>query len=148
MPVGLSNSETGAAMVGVSSDDHQDTSTPGNEPSVLATALAFLHADVSVVPIKADGSKEPTLRWKRLQSERMTEEACRGAFADSRLGVAVITGEVSGSLEALDFDTKEVFQEFVARCESAGLGDVLRRVMQGYWDSSPRGSISCTGAHR
>ena len=121
-------------------------------PSLYATALAYLAAGRSVVPI-APGFKAPSLsrspalggpmliRWERYQDARATPDEVRRWFAGcSSMGLGLVAGPVSGSpladgtragLEVLDFDDAEVHARFVAlvaavRCRLAAGGPGLR----------------------
>lgn len=108
--------------------------------AVLDAALAAHDAGLSVMPVKADGSKAPVRReWTSLQHERMGRNEVASAFPDGLgYGLAVIAGAVSGNLEVLDFDDAD-FQAFVDTCEAAGLGEVLSRVRTGFDETTPSG---------
>jgi len=71
--------------------------------NLLATALAYLEADLSVLPAVA-AEKRPALRsWKPYQQRLPTEDEVRAWFADTE-ALCLVTGAVSGHLEMLDFD--------------------------------------------
>lgn len=108
--------------------------------AILEAALAAYDVGLSVMPVKADGSKAPVRgEWTSLQRERMTRDRVRESFPDGcAFGLAVIGGGVSGSLEFLDFDDAD-FQAFVDTCQAAGLGDVLDRVRGGFDELTPSG---------
>jgi putative DNA primase/helicase len=108
----------------------------------LAAALAYRRAELSVIPVKADGSKQPAWEvlprepdperpdrlkatWKPFMKRIASEEEIRGWFAsDQVLGLAVITGAVSGNLEILDFDyqAETIFPEFCKLVEETRQG--------------------------
>lgn len=108
--------------------------------AVLDAAVEAARAGLSVMPIRADGSKAPVRKeWTSLQRKPLTEDQIRSAFAaDHRYGLAVIAGEISGGVEVLDFDDAD-FQAFVDTVDAAGLGDVLTRVRVGFEETTPSG---------
>lgn len=72
----------------------------------LDEALALLGAGISVLPIRADGSKGPACKeWTSLQRTSATEAQAREWWGGPRpLGLAAICGHVSCGLEMIDFD--------------------------------------------
>ena len=96
---------------------------------------------VCVVPTRGGGGKAPHGRWKRWQSEMMSEDRLRELmnFGGSQ-GIGAICGAISGGLVALDFDDREAFSEWCARCEAAGLSDLLEAACAGYLEETPRGA--------
>lgn len=80
-------------------------------------ALVHLKNEISVCPLKLDGSKKPMINWKEFQSRRMSEGEARGYFANCG-GIFAITGPIS-ELFLLDFDTKydrvneDTFEKFM-----------------------------------
>jgi Bifunctional DNA primase/polymerase, N-terminal len=93
---------------------------PGG-PAVLRAALFYLGRGLSVIPVRADGTKRPALpSWARFQTERATAAEVTAWFQDGRVGIAIICGRVSGGLVVLDFDGPEAWGEFrmaaVRRC--------------------------------
>jgi len=108
---------------------------------IRAAALQALQAGLSVVPPKQDGSKRPLAEWKHYQEERATEGQVRAWYAhDTRTGLGVVCGAVSGDLECLDFDELSLYDQFKARAEEAGLGELLLRVRKGYAEQTPQGA--------
>lgn len=107
--------------------------------SVLEVALRAIGAGISVIPIAEDGSKSPAIGgWKRHMRVIPSEAEVRHRFAASA-GIAMVCGQVSGQLECLDFDDRDVWQAFRELCHAAGLGELLDRVCAGYHETSPRG---------
>ena len=104
-------------------------------------ALAALEVGISVLPIRADGTKQPALlSWKRYQQERPTEALAREWFRDPRRGLALVTGAVSGGLEALDFDSPRIFARWLSHVEDdADLAPLYERVSWGYLEQTPNG---------
>jgi putative DNA primase/helicase len=73
----------------------------------LEYACAYLRGGLSVIPIALDGSKVPTIKWKRFETSRPTEVEANSWFRHHEPpGIAVITGKISGNLEAIDFDKR------------------------------------------
>jgi hypothetical protein len=104
-------------------------------------ALAACRAGISVVPPKQDGTKAPEGAWKQYQARPASESTVLAWYADAaRTGVGVVTGAVSGNLEALDFDDRAALVELETAAETAGLGPLLARVKAGYCEHSPNGA--------
>lgn len=112
-----------------------------NTTPAFQVALTALEAGMSVLPIRADGTKQPALaRWKPYQRVRPTEALVREWFRHPQTGLALVTGAVSGGLEALDFDTPEVFETWLQGVQSdAALRDLYEHVSWGYLESTPNG---------
>lgn len=99
-------------------------------PSAFDAALRYLRAGLSVVPIASGGAKKPPrgYLWKHLQAERMSEAQARKDWGIHRdCGVAVICGAVSGSVEVLDFDEKDLIKPWSELVKMYAPG-VLERV--------------------
>src|SRR5262249_20820053 len=74
---------------------------------VLDTAFAYRRVGLSVIPIRPDGSKAPSLpAWRGSHHRPPTTDELRRWFDDGRNGIPVLCGAVSGSLELLDFDAR------------------------------------------
>lgn len=108
-------------------------------PTVYQTALAAWHRGISVVPIPPNGTKCPSFSWSAYQKRRATASELRSWFRDARNGIALITGAVSGGLEVLDFDTREIYQAWSERMDHEGWGSLHARLVQGYLEASPNG---------
>lgn len=92
--------------------------------SGLEAAMAYVRAGLSVIPIRADGSKSPVGKWKESQGIRATEvDVVR--WINVGLGVAVVCGEVS-ELEVLDFDAPDVFERWRELVETEHPGALER----------------------
>jgi putative DNA primase/helicase len=115
------------------------TLTPVLSSQIYRVALAALRAGISFLPILADGTKQPAVRWKRYQQQRPTRTAARKWFLQADHGIAFVTGQISGGLEMLDFDTLECYERFVARVQQEGLTVLLRRIERGYSERTPQG---------
>jgi hypothetical protein len=98
--------------------------------SPLDVARGYLAAGISVIPIRRDGSKAPTIAWKDYTRRLPTEAELRRWFEGRNPpGLATVGGAVSGCLEHLDFD-RDAAEVFPAWCrlvddECPGLVDRL-----------------------
>jgi putative DNA primase/helicase len=105
--------------------------------SIRDLALEYVKGGLSVVPIKADGSKSPVGSWKKFQEHLPAPYDIKQNFKGN-VGIAILGGKVSGSLEIIDFDHPDYIEPWVKVVEenSAGLTAKLTRI------KTPRG-----GAH-
>ena len=72
--------------------------------SIRDYAYRYVDAGLSVIPLKLDGSKKPSLfSWKEY-SERLPTEAELHEWFRHPAGIGLITGSVSGGIEVIDFD--------------------------------------------
>jgi putative DNA primase/helicase len=97
--------------------------------TILDTALAYLAAGYSVIPIRTDGSKAPEVAWTQYQQRPAIPNVLRHWFGKiATPGVAIIGGAVSGNLEVLDFDrdAQEIFPAWCALVESEAPGLIAR----------------------
>lgn len=83
-----------------------------NAPLSLQAAIQYLAAGLCPIPIRADGSKAPLVKWKNYQERLPTSKEVSSLFAQGELGIALICGKVSGNLETLDFETEEIFNDW------------------------------------
>lgn len=98
--------------------------------AAIETPEQLAAGGVSVIPIKTDGTKRPrVVAWKPFQS-RIADRGELASMFRGRRGVAVICGQVSGGLEAIDFDDFDTFEQFVPEIElvAPGLLDRLTQV--------------------
>ena len=100
-------------------------------PEIVRTMRELLAAQVSVVPIRPDGSKAPLVAWHRYQRMRATAaefaewvRQLRGTDA----GVAIVAGKASGNAEDLDFDDASLVDPWEAMVEQVEPGLVRRLV--------------------
>lgn len=71
---------------------------------MIDTALTYLQAGLCVLPADLQ-EKRPTLKgWKSYQTHRPIELQVRQWFGAQTDAICIITGAISGNLEALDFD--------------------------------------------
>ncbi len=115
------------------------SSAPGSY--VLHTSLQAAAAGISVVPIRTDGTKQPSLLgWREYQKRRASERELERWFYGVESGIACITGKVSGNLEALDFDDQRIFDAWLCRVQcDASLSDLYDHLSWGYLEVTPAG---------
>jgi hypothetical protein len=99
--------------------------------NLLPGVRRLAEAGLSVIPIKVNGSKAPSVSsWKQFENRLPTESELRKWFGgDKPPGIALICGKVSGNLEILDFDAPELMAEWRALVEEAARG-LLDRLPQ------------------
>jgi hypothetical protein len=98
--------------------------------SILQIATEYISAGLSVIPIRADGSKAPALAtWKPYQSRLATSDELRDWFAAVDVGIAIIAGAVSGNLEVLDFDDGSLLCGCLEEADARAPGIVERLVI-------------------
>ncbi len=105
------------------------------------TALQAAAAGISVVPIRTDGTKQPSLSgWRAYQQRRASELELGRWFHSLEPGIALITGAVSGNLEALDFDDYRIFEAWLRRVQQKPvLAPLYEHVSWGYLEATPAG---------
>lgn len=115
------------------------------EPTVLDTARAWLAAGVSVIPARADGTKAPAGAWKAWTHVRPKPAQVDAWFGDGHPGIGLVCGAVSGGLEMLELEGRAVDAgavEALGACvEAAGLGQLWRRLVDGYAEATPSGGL-------
>lgn len=79
--------------------------------TIYEEALRLVHSGLSVIPIRADGTKRPWVdampnhEWGYLQERPPTDSEVRAWWANGEpKGIALIAGAVSGNAELIDFD--------------------------------------------
>ena len=90
---------------------------------VVAEALRLLAAGLSVLPIAANGTKAPAsciASWKEFQTRRLTEAEAATMFRGN-VGLAIISGAISGNLETLDFDEAGLYAQYEQAAADHGL---------------------------
>jgi hypothetical protein len=115
------------------------TSMGSSVQSVKDIGRTCLDAKISILPVRADGTKKSAVYWRWLQRERMLLENFQQVFRPG-FGLAVIGGKVSGHLEILDFDRWETWLTFHEAATAAGLSDLLARLLEGYFERTPNGA--------
>jgi putative DNA primase/helicase len=115
--------------------------TQGNLSSITETAFEALRNNISILPIKADGSKKPILySWDTFKTTRPNFKQVNNWFNNNfHYGIGIIGGIVSENLEVLDFDKKDYFLKYSEAALKAGLGELLERLKKGYFEQTPNG---------
>src|SRR5215813_1449552 len=108
---------------------------------ILDTARQLVAAGVSVIPMKADGSKAPastllpidtaTMRpvWEPYQRRIAHDHELVHWFSKPHVGIATVAGEVSGNLEILDIDEPALVRPWYEMVEQVAPGLVSRLVV-------------------
>jgi putative DNA primase/helicase len=107
----------------------------------LDDALHFCRAGLSVLPVRADGSKQPDGPWKQYQITAATEEVVRYWFAQGRDGIGAVMGAISGYLELFEFDDLDTYRVYKGAAAAAGLGALVERIERGYSEATPGDGI-------
>ncbi|WP_376797144.1 bifunctional DNA primase/polymerase [Thermogemmatispora sp.] len=108
---------------------------------ILQTAHAALAVGISLVPIRGDGSKRPAIAWKPFQERLPTPREVDAWFRRPGLwGLALVTGQVSGHLIAIDFDDEAAFLAWMARLrQDQRLHILYEEIACGYEERTPKG---------
>ena len=108
---------------------------------VLETALTLHKAGLSVVPVKADGTKRPNGTWKQYTNSRATLEEIHTWFDQPGQGVGIVTGNISGGLEMLEVEGRVATRipELKELAHNSGLGPLWERLTAGWFELSPSG---------
>lgn len=89
---------------------------------LLAVARAYVAAGLSVIPVRADGSKAAALKWGDLQERVPTDAELAAWFAPNKpVGIAIVCGKVSGNLAVLDFESDTAWHLWRERAEALEL---------------------------
>lgn len=87
--------------------------------TVLDWARRYVRNGLSVIPVRADGSKAPALAKGEVEQYRErfpTDAELQEWFAPHRaVGVAVVCGKQSGNLAVLDIESEPVWQQWLTR---------------------------------
>jgi hypothetical protein len=101
---------------------------------ILDTARQLVSAGVSVIPIRADGSKAPastrlpidavtrTPSWKPYHTRIATDQELVHWFSTPHVGIAIVAGPVSGNLEILDIDDPALVRPWYEMVEQVAPG--------------------------
>jgi len=101
---------------------------PG-ECSVGKQAHVYLSAGLCVLPARRD-QKRPTVAWKAFQKRLPTSSEIDAWFANGHSALCLLTGEVSGRLELIDFDNGgELFQQWCDKVRAVAPGLLERLVL-------------------
>lgn len=107
---------------------------------VLGVARAYVQAGLSVIPVRADGSKAPAeAGWRAYSGRLALDPELEAWFAGpGPVGVGVVPGAASGNLAILDLEHKgseSVFEQWAGRLPAA----VRRRLLDCPIVSTPSG---------
>lgn len=113
---------------------------------IFGAAMSFAAHGCSIVPTRLDGSKAPIGAWKKYQSERANAMQIHHWFANpDQTGFGVITGQVSGNLEMLEFEGRAVAMGLLDEANelaiNSGLLELLYKVTNGYAEFTPSGGV-------
>lgn len=115
---------------------------------VLDAVLQWTAGGMSLIPISPNGTKRPAVQWKQYQAEAANLDQVQDWFGNGReLGIAVITGKVSGNLELIEVEARacgpESWIELHNRIDEAGLTDLWGHLIgpEGYSEESPTGGF-------
>jgi hypothetical protein len=108
--------------------------------TVLEAVRSAHAAGLSILPVRADGSKAPAVpTWKTYQTTRPTSVQMRAWGFEFRDGFGMIAGPASGCRETWDFDEAATFEAFIEAADACELGAVVARIRAGYEDETPSG---------
>lgn len=109
---------------------------------LFTTALELHRADLSVVPVAADGTKRPRIAWKEHAHTAADEAALRGWF-DNEIpqGIGMVTGY--GDVELLEVEgvAMPLMGEVLALLDGTGLRPLYDRLVTGWSEQSPSGGL-------
>lgn len=121
--------------------------TPSQE-TVATVAGIWQVAGVSVIPILANQTKRPAVRWAPYQASSPTLDEVHEWWGNGKpYGLALICGGVSGGLELLELEGRATdgqrLNEILNRCDELGVGYVwdLLTGVDGYSEQSPSGGL-------
>jgi len=90
--------------------------------TIAEAARSYLSAGLCVLPARRD-QKRPTVAWKAFQTRLPTPSEVDAWFSNGHSALCVLTGEVSGRTELIDFDNRgELFQRWCDKVQAAAPG--------------------------
>ncbi len=116
-----------------------DSSPLTHRLAIIRSALEARRAGISVAPVLPDGKKRPAVRWRVYQHRLATPREIARWFGNGERGLALITGAISGGLEALDFDSCAIYRTWSERVRQWGYGALYDRLTLGYLEATPHG---------
>jgi hypothetical protein len=109
--------------------------------STTVTPEALVAAGLSVLPVKADGTKAPAGDWKRFQLQRADLEQVLG-WVEAGYGLGVVCGAISGRLEMTEIEGRGgLLERLIELVREAGLDDLWERLLNGWVVISPSGGL-------
>lgn len=114
--------------------------------NLLAPADEYDAAGLSLVAVRADGTKSPLGLWRQYQTRRSTPDEHRRMFGGTDpVGIGVVYGAVSGNVEMIEFEARAVadgiLDEVTEVAEASGLGDDWATIRSGWATESPSGGL-------
>jgi len=116
-----------------------DRSLLMHQVAIHRAALEAWRAGISVVPVLPGGGKRPAVAWRVYQHRLPTAEEIARWFGGKAYGLALITGVISGGLEALDFDSYAVYEAWSKQLQQMGFAALHDRLINGYLEATPNG---------
>jgi putative DNA primase/helicase len=109
---------------------------------ILEVAKWYVSQGLSVIPVKADGSKSPLITgWRKYTNTQPTPEELTAWFGGGNpVGIGIVPGPASGNLVVLDFENhgESAYFEWIQR-----LPEELRTLAQSLPTvATPSGSTS------
>lgn len=115
---------------------------------IAEIAKVWLEAGVSLIPIRADGTKRPPVQWSKYIQELPSATDVADWFGNGhQYGLALICGDVSAGLEMLELEGRAMDQDSIgkllAQIEIRGLTPLWRELNgpHGYSEWSPSGGL-------
>ncbi len=116
-----------------------DPRTLTYKPTVRKKALDALRAGISVVPVLPDGRKRPGVQWRVYQQRLPTAREIARWLGGEERGLALVRGDISGGLEAIDFDSRSAYEAWSERMWQVGFEALHDRLIRGYLEETPNG---------
>lgn len=85
----------------------------------VEAALEWMRAGCSVIPIRADGTKKPLIKWEPYQSRRASEAEIRQWFTGTEYGIGIVCGAISGGLELAELEGRATTGESFDKIQEA-----------------------------
>ena len=109
--------------------------------SIAVAAHAAEQAEISVIPIRMDGSKAPMVPWKQYQSDRV-DPLMLDVWFDQTQAMAAVCGQVSQNLVCIDFEgafwtNAKRMKKMAEALDAAGLMDLFIAWSEGYSELTP-----------
>ncbi|NJP42300.1 bifunctional DNA primase/polymerase [Actinacidiphila epipremni] len=123
------------------------TNTPDAPPNLRVAADELHAASLCVLPVKANGTKQPDVRsWTSYKVNRSTPAEHDAWFGDGRrTGIGVVYGAVSGNIEMIEFEGRAIAEGLLDEVTDimigSGLGDDWDAITTGWVDQSPSGGL-------
>ena len=96
---------------------------------VLIEANRFAEAGLSPIPIKADGTKSPSVKkWTPYKKRIATPEERERLFSSNGCGIGIVMGAVSGHAAVIDVEERAVFESFERSVKELGRAELLEKL--------------------